>query len=186
MAFLTSASLLVFAISLPPPQYGAGDYIGREANHKYMLGIYPANIIGGRLTTQQLATLAFLAGRQLRRMSLGDPNLLASHRKPGTISVWQARNDDVWIASSDGNFVFEGHAERNIIRASHGNIRGGRVISYTWNGGTKGLRDSCTPCKDKIREKGSARDVFQPGIIPDHPPLPEGWNARVNWHSPFL
>jgi len=151
--------------------------------HEFLTGFYPVSYVQGQLTSQQIATIAYYATQQLKAMWEANHNLVASGNRPGTVSVWQAGNGDVWLASSNGRNGLEGagHAEPNIIIASRGRVDGGRVLSYSWAARSIGFRDSCFYCRTNLVNYG-ARMIHPEGLIPDPPQVPQGWKLVVSCH----
>jgi len=122
---------------------------------------------------------------ELKRHLEHDKKLLSSNRQATTVSVWQDGSANIYIASSDGTYKFEGHAEANIIKSAlestpNEPIRGGRVVSYTTDGSMAGIRPSCDQCKTEYLKKHHAEDAVEINLRPDPPVLPSGWNSEVS------
>ena len=186
---LTVVAFVAFtALATLPPTFPNGKYLGGAGGStkapKFFFRYIPVD--EGRLpaTEAELGTLAYLAGQEvLARTLYSSP--LESGNKPWTVSVWQDKKGNIWMASSDGNNNIKtgaGHAEQNIVDASNKEIDGGWSVAYTWGGGDNlGLRTACHLCKP-VLESHNAVDLVAAkklGWQPDPPPLPDGWTA--NW-----
>lgn len=130
------------------------------------------------LSKQDLANIAYLAATDVKEIVTADRHILASTRRPLTVTAWQDENYDLIIASSDGNYLPPGHAEANIVQANNGILKGGTTVSFTWDailGDVRGIRSSCPRCREILQTHGAV-DGYYTGLKPQFD-IPEGWKG---------